>query len=620
MSIIQNSLEIYLEPDSHMKNLNLQFLLAVLLASLTWLNGEKNTPDYAVPIDLELFNGANSILLIWTLPKDADTDSVIIYRSRGIGSQYKIIAELGSDQSRYNDNSIDNTERYFYKIEAKKIDGNSYTSSKNTPPFSRTVQVNGSLPIFSIIGEEENIVEIDNLITALLMHEISSLELNLEGLTQKAFIQLLMKANIRAYPWVELTILKDLDRFDWIENLSIWKPLVQNIRSELYRTAPFYRNQFLLTPEEWKNLIEEKTNYLQDRFETLSEVFYLDRDYLSQLPPVVAIGQSKSVDNKIEILLLVLNSNEIHDEKISLLNGDEHIKISSPEKLDSGDIVSAFVPDNWVQAELFTNEEFMLSIPLVPIENGSVVMTLDGEYFLSDSNNIFLYPALKKQDYWLNELVIQPEFGTVSLEIAGRSEDVNEYGIFFTDSLVWEITALPSFKVLFLDSSFSYGNESKHFFWVHLKARDEDELWEVIESRPCFINKVSYQGRIPDGGPWENVGFATLGEKNAAGKSTADHMIVPQIFVLYQNYPNPFNGETAIRFDLLQPAKISLYISDASGRIINGLLEQEELQIGTYHYIWSGENHSSGIYFSTINAEVDGYLPVVFSRKMIYLK
>ena len=97
-------------------------------------------------------------------------------------------------------------------------------------------------------------------------------------------------------------------------------------------------------------------------------------------------------------------------------------------------------------------------------------------------------------------------------------------------------------------------------------------------------------------------------------------MIVPQIFVLYQNYPNPFNGETAIRFDLLQPAKISLYISDASGRIINGLLEQEELQIGTYHYIWSGENHSSGIYFSTINAEVDGYLPVVFSRKMIYLK
>ena len=41
---------------------------------------------------------------------------------------------------------------------------------------------------------------------------------------------------------------------------------------------------------------------------------------------------------------------------------------------------------------------------------------------------------------------------------------------------------------------------------------------------------------------------------------------------------------------------------------------------GIYNYLWEGENLSSGIYFITLQAEVNNIQPVVFSRKMIYLK
>jgi hypothetical protein len=96
--------------------------------------------------------------------------------------------------------------------------------------------------------------------------------------------------------------------------------------------------------------------------------------------------------------------------------------------------------------------------------------------------------------------------------------------------------------------------------------------------------------------------------------------MIPEIFALYQNYPNPFNAQTTISFDLLQPALVSLYINDAAGRIIHLFFEESQMGKGLYSYSWSGESYSSGVYFMTIQAQVDDYLPVVYSRKMIYLK
>ena len=99
-----------------------------------------------------------------------------------------------------------------------------------------------------------------------------------------------------------------------------------------------------------------------------------------------------------------------------------------------------------------------------------------------------------------------------------------------------------------------------------------------------------------------------------------DASLIPELFILYQNYPNPFNSNTRISFDLLQDALLSLYVTDATGRVKTIFADKVFYNSGKYNFDWNAESFSTGVYFFTINTEVTGYLPVVFSRKMIYLK
>jgi hypothetical protein len=126
--------------------------------------------------------------------------------------------------------------------------------------------------------------------------------------------------------------------------------------------------------------------------------------------------------------------------------------------------------------------------------------------------------------------------------------------------------------------------------------------------------------RFPDGETWRVTEKNTFGEENIDQRSIMETALIPELFVLYQNYPNPFNSNTRISFDLLQDATLSLYVTDATGRIKTIFSDEEFYNSGKYNFDWNAESFSTGVYFFTINAEVDGYLPVVFSRKMIYLK
>ena len=66
-----------------------------------------------------------------------------------------------------------------------------------------------------------------------------------------------------------------------------------------------------------------------------------------------------------------------------------------------------------------------------------------------------------------------------------------------------------------------------------------------------------------------------LDTKNIDKKTMMDSSLIPELFVLYQNYPNPFNSNTRISFDLLQDATLSLYVTDATGRIKTILSDKE---------------------------------------------
>ncbi|MEM9930371.1 MAG: hypothetical protein AAF840_11170 [Bacteroidota bacterium] len=62
----------------------------------------------------------------------------------------------------------------------------------------------------------------------------------------------------------------------------------------------------------------------------------------------------------------------------------------------------------------------------------------------------------------------------------------------------------------------------------------------------------------------------------------------PPSFVLEQNEPNPFRGETAIRFYLPRPVRVTLRLLDEDRKQL-GILYQGEIGAGWYCIDWKAE-------------------------------
>lgn len=90
--------------------------------------------------------------------------------------------------------------------------------------------------------------------------------------------------------------------------------------------------------------------------------------------------------------------------------------------------------------------------------------------------------------------------------------------------------------------------------------------------------------------------------------------IVPDEFNLWNNYPNPFNPSTNIRFDIPKLSFIELKIFDATGKVLNTLVN-ERLQPGSYEYNFDASNLPSGVYFYALNSN-----EFSSTKKMILLK
>ena len=208
-----------------------------------------------------------------------------------------------------------------------------------------------------------------------------------------------------------------------------------------------------------------------------------------------------------------------------------------------------------------------------------------------------------------NEVVLFFEFGSGSVRLSIFNHN---------NELIWEIVPELEFEIQYIDSSFVIADSISPSRFISLQKinGDSSKILEyiILDTIPFAIS------RLHDRGPWYHSKETTFGSSNENIKNSYDTKLMPQLFVLYQNYPNPFNGKTRITFDLLEDALVTLYVTDATGRIHDRLIEGEYVTSGSYNYLWDGESRSSGIYFITIQAEVNQALPAIFSRKMIYIK
>ena len=82
---------------------------------------------------------------------------------------------------------------------------------------------------------------------------------------------------------------------------------------------------------------------------------------------------------------------------------------------------------------------------------------------------------------------------------------------------------------------------------------------------------------------------------------------IPAAVKLVGCYPNPFNPTTTIKFSLGQAQSVRLSIHDASGRLVNRLVDGEVFPSGVNEVAWGGRDESgrqvsSGVYFYSLSS------------------
>ena len=571
-------------------------------------------------IDLEAHSGNGSILIVWELPEKIEVKSVKLYRTQNSFSNAILVFETNTATDRYLDKEVIGTRPYFYSVEIESKVGELFTSVADAPPFAKPVLDYGLLPTLS---QSEKMIAnyihntIDQFHGQILSDVLNRILTTLDSNQVDIIQAMLFPIDAVPKPWISYAGFNGVDEFAGVfsdESLSILRIELEDVMA---RVGLLVKNQFLLTSAEWKNHAIKFTDRIMRRLFTVQDLYHQEMDILKSSRPVLPLGSWVNTEGVSFTRLGIIDAEMV--QTIVLRDGQNEIILDQQTYADV-EIIDVKLDDSMEKIELVVNGVLQQVLPY-PKGTNDYGLTIDNQFFiLADSmTDPPLIASIPVAQFCLNEVVNRPESQQIAVEVHGNVTETHVLGLFIDDYLVWEFTPTLSFEPLFIDSIFTW-NTNQLFMWLDLKEMDEFGKWELIDTRAIFTERQITEGRIPDHKRWKTYSFSTLGAPNDLTRTGSTKLMIPEIFALYQNYPNPFNAQTTISFDLLQAAVVSLYINDAAGRIIHLFFEESKMDKGLYSYSWNGESYSSGVYFMTIQAQVDDYLPIVYSRKIIYLK
>jgi plastocyanin len=161
---------------------------------------------------------------------------------------------------------------------------------------------------------------------------------------------------------------------------------------------------------------------------------------------------------------------------------------------------------------------------------------------------------------------------------------------------------------------------NNHFVAHTTTSTDDPQVWDSgsMSQGDQFSFTFDTEGTYPYNctfHPSQMQGLVEVVTSLAAG----DDVILPEEFSVSQNYPNPFNPSTAISFNILRPAPVSVTILNLQGQVVTTLLDRE-MGVGEHTVHWDGSNSlgdgvSSGVYFYRVRVGV-----LTETRKMLLLK
>tara|TARA_Y100001968_G_C19399148_1_gene740036 strand:+ start:85 stop:1881 length:1797 start_codon:yes stop_codon:yes gene_type:complete len=589
--------------------------LFCLVSGLLWSESVNSGGQELHPISLDIHDGVGSLLLDWSFSDTIQVKEINIYRRFGEEKKFNLIASLSNSvkvSNRYLDKNCENQERYFYLIEIEATNGKIYKSDDIRPSFGTSLDRVGQ--------NVESFFSIWDIISHLFKDSFSEYYPQSSAELKNAIIDILsMDNNDAMMLWIENFPLKYLDELRSIIKNPSYLVFQDQILDKMRLYEKIYRNEFLLTPVEWNRDIKDVYFTTKDKWILLIDSFQEYSNLIEQTPPLFIIGSESDFNEFNMINIYVVDVKKIVQKKISLKYKEEAVDILSTSLWNTGSELRIEVPNNWEFVELLIEDKIIDRIDF--IESKKIIKTLDGDNI--PVNKIKGLKLSKEEtEIWLNELYWNPNTEQLSLEIAGVPNNSSKKFIIGLNNIdLWNIDfEHQSFDIQYSDSTFNIDlfniDEPITLFYdvIEENQRRSVELVKLIATDIVNIH------RFPDGEKWRNAGQNTFGSENIDQKNVLDASLIPEVFVLYQNYPNPFNSNTRISFDLLQDAILSLYVTDATGRIKTIFSDKEFYNSGKYNFDWNAESFSTGVYFFIINAEVEGFLPVIFSRKMIYLK
>lgn len=562
-------------------------------------------------IDLNIYDGPKSLLLNWIAPDTIQSKRIKIFRKSGIDGEFELVANILESKSmnnRYLDDSCKNSIRYFYYVEIVDGLGNIYKSDNLRPSFGALTK-----PPKVLLKSYNNLWE---LFVTVLRNSIlkSNPEANYDHI--HAITNLLSKQGSNKNTWVDNFPIQYLNGAkSIIENQEI-NYFGNNFFDQFQKYEELHRNQFFLTPSEWDSELKNNFIFAKEKWFLLKDSFEDYKNIISSLPPAFILAAEKGFENRNEVKLLVVDFEMLTQQKVNLSHFEESIEVDLSNMLDSKTIISINTPSDWDFVKLNIDDLEVDRIDF--INNKKVMKTLAQEIVLTDKPHLTM--SKENSEIWLNEFYWNPITSNITVEVAGIYTGLNSYIISIDGEEIWSLDLDPSFDMQYIDSTFNLKLDIMIDNVMEFKIKGENNTSRSLEVVKLSKAESISNHRFPDGEAWRKSSKNSFGSKNIDKKTMMDSSLIPELFVLYQNYPNPFNSNTRISFDLLQDATLSLYVTDATGRIKTIFSDREFYNSGKYSFDWNAEIFSTGVYFFTINAEVDGYASVLFSRKMIYLK
>ena len=581
------------------------FLIYCVISAAEIDNNVKNP----YPIDVSVHNGEGTLLISWSIPETIKVKQTRIYFKKFGEIEYSLLTELSSNIFTHLHSNCIPDARYFYKIEIEDIYDYKYYSDYEKPVFGTCLSINDSTQL------DKNIENIFDLVFSYIDQEISYSN------SSNHFEQVadLLKLNSKnQYSWIENFPLESLKSIN--EDIELINELIidDNLFNYLMDYETLYRNYFLLTPDTWSIQLSQIIKTIRSNWLILYNEYPSAIDFYDSINPLRILKCNVGSGHQNPILqLYIFHPDKMSDNEWYLLSGDEYINLEN-YNFTEGNSLYLEIPENWDNVKLMMNDKAIQSCPI--IQTQSVLYTLDGEIISSSTNkNDSIKVKKDSSSLWFNEIIWNSSTKIISVELAGMQEFDEEYIINLDEKTLWRVKQNQSgFGMQYIDSSFVFDDNLSLPGFISLQ---KNTLNDTVLIEFIIVDTSSFSiSRVNDNGSWIHSPTKTLGSTNQFMMDEYSSELMPEFFVLYQNYPNPFNGQTRITFDLLEDAVVTLYVSDATGRIHDKIIEKKYITSGNYNFLWDGDGRSSGIYFITLHAELENVIPAVYSRKMIYLK